>query len=66
MSFALWAHHMFAVGLPPIVTSFFSAASIAIGVPAGIQIFAWLATLWVGPPVWKTRCCSSSVSSSRS
>ena len=54
MSFALWAHHMFAVGLPPIVTSFFSAASIAIGIPAGIQIFAWLATLWVGRPVWKT------------
>jgi cytochrome c oxidase subunit I+III len=53
MSFALWAHHMFAVGLPPIVSSFFSAASIAIGVPAGIQIFAWLATLWVGRPVWK-------------
>ena len=54
MSFALWAHHMFAVGLPPIVSSFFSAASIAIGVPAGIQIFAWLATMWVGRPVWKT------------
>ena len=34
--------------------SFFSAASIAIGVPAGIQIFAWLATMWVGRPVWKT------------
>jgi cytochrome c oxidase subunit I+III len=54
MSFALWAHHMFAVGLPPIVSNFFSAASIAIGVPAGIQIFAWLATLWAGRPVWKT------------
>ena len=54
MSFALWAHHMFAVGLPPIVSSFFSAASIAIGVPAGIQIFAWLVTMWVGRPVWKT------------
>ena len=54
MSFALWAHHMFAVGLPPIVSSFFSAASIAIGVPAGILIFAWLVTMWVGRPVWKT------------
>jgi cytochrome c oxidase subunit I+III len=54
MSFALWAHHMFAVGLPPIVSDFFSAASIAIGVPAGIQIFAWLVTLWVGRPVWRT------------
>ena len=54
MSFALWAHHMFAVGLPPVVLSFFSAASMAIGAPAGILIFAWLATLWVGRPVWKT------------
>jgi cytochrome c oxidase subunit I+III len=54
MSFALWAHHMFTVGLPPIVLSFFSASSIAIGVPAGIQIFAWLVTLWAGRPVWRT------------
>jgi cytochrome c oxidase subunit I+III len=54
MSFALWAHHMFAVGLSPVVSNFFSAASIAIGIPAGVQIFAWLVTLWVGRPVWKT------------
>jgi len=54
MSFALWAHHMFAVGLPPVVANFFSAASIAIGIPAGVQIFAWLATMWVGRPQWKT------------
>jgi cytochrome c oxidase subunit I+III len=54
MSFALWAHHMFAVGLPPVVLSFFSAASMAIGVPAGIQIFAWIATFWEGRPAWKT------------
>ncbi len=54
MSFALWAHHMFTVGLPPVVLSFFSAASIAIGVPAGIQIFSWLVTMASGRPVWKT------------
>ena len=54
MSFALWAHHMFAVGLPPVVLGFFSAASMAIGLPAGILIFAWIATLWAGRPVWKT------------
>jgi cytochrome c oxidase subunit I+III len=54
MSFALWAHHMFTVGLPPVVLSFFSAASMAIGIPAGIQIFAWMATIWTGRPVWKT------------
>ncbi len=54
MSFGLWAHHMFAVGLPPLVLSFFSAASMAIAIPAGVQIVAWLATIWAGKPVWKT------------
>ncbi len=54
LSFALWAHHMFAVGLPPLVLSFFAAASMAIAVPAGVQIFGWLATIRQGRPVWKT------------
>jgi cytochrome c oxidase subunit I+III len=50
LSFGLWAHHMFAVGLPPLVLSFFAAASMAIAIPAGVQIFAWLATIWSGRP----------------
>ncbi len=54
MSFALWAHHMFAVGLSPVVSGFFSAASMAIGVPAGIQVFAWVTTYRAGRPVWRT------------
>lgn len=54
VSFALWAHHMFSTGLPQVAMSFFSVASIIIGVPAGIQIFAWIATIWYGKPVWKT------------
>lgn len=54
ISFALWAHHMFTVGLPQIAMIFFSVASILVGIPAGIQIFAWLATIWSGRPVWKT------------
>ena len=54
LSFGLWAHHMFAVGLPPLVLSFFAAASLVIGIPAGVQIFAWLATIWSGKPVWNT------------
>lgn len=54
LSFALWAHHMFAVGLPPLVLSFFAAASMAISIPAGVQIFSWLATIKAGRPVWKT------------
>jgi cytochrome c oxidase subunit I+III len=54
LSFALWAHHMFTAGLPQIAMSFFSVASILIGVPAGIQIFAWISTIFFGRPVWTT------------
>ncbi|MGH9008745.1 MAG: cbb3-type cytochrome c oxidase subunit I, partial [Acidimicrobiia bacterium] len=54
LSFGLWAHHMFAVGLPPLVLAFFAAASMVIAIPAGVQIFSWLATLRGGTPVWNT------------
>jgi cytochrome c oxidase subunit I+III len=55
LSFALWAHHMFAVGLPPLILSFFAAASMAIAIPAGIQFFSWIATIWQGrKPLWRT------------
>lgn len=54
LSFGLWAHHMFTVGLAPVVLGFFAAASMVISIPAGIQIFAWLATIWLGRPVWQT------------
>ncbi|MCB0083294.1 MAG: cbb3-type cytochrome c oxidase subunit I, partial [Caldilineaceae bacterium] len=54
MSFALWVHHMFTTGLPQVAMSFFSVASIMIAIPAGIQIFAWITTIWYGRPVWKT------------
>jgi cytochrome c oxidase subunit I+III len=50
MSFGLWAHHMFTTGLPSIVLGFFAAASMAIAVPAGVQIYAWVATIWSGRP----------------
>ncbi len=54
LSFGLWAHHMFATGLAPIVLGFFAAASMAIAIPAGIQMFAFLATIWEGRPAWNT------------
>ncbi|WP_183756690.1 MULTISPECIES: cytochrome c oxidase subunit I [unclassified Rhizobium] len=54
LSFGLWVHHMFTVGLPRVGESFFTASSMAIAVPAGVQIFCWLATLWAGKPVFKT------------
>jgi cytochrome c oxidase subunit I len=54
LAFGLWVHHMFVVGLPRVGESFFTASSMAIAIPAGVQIFCWLATLWDGRPVYKT------------
>jgi cytochrome c oxidase subunit 1 len=48
MGFGLWVHHMFATGLPQLGESFFTAASMMIAIPTGIQIFCWIATLWGG------------------
>jgi heme/copper-type cytochrome/quinol oxidase subunit 1 len=53
LAFGLWVHHMFATGLPRLGESFFTASSMAIALPAGLQIFCWLATLWLGRPVLK-------------
>ncbi len=48
LSFALWVHHMFTVGIPHVAQAFFSVASMLIAIPTAVQIFAWLATLWQG------------------
>jgi cytochrome c oxidase subunit I+III len=48
LSFGVWAHHMFTTGIPQLSLSFFSAASMAVSVPAGIQVFAWIATIASG------------------
>src|SRR4029079_17618195 len=54
VGFGVWVHHMFAVGMPQLSMSFFSAASMAISIPSGVQVFAWIATLWTGRPVLRT------------
>jgi cytochrome c oxidase subunit I len=45
LSFSVWAHHMFAVGLPDAETVFFSAASFLIAVPTGVKVLNWVATM---------------------
>jgi cytochrome c oxidase subunit 1 len=45
-AFGLWVHHMFTTGLPQIGETFFTAASLIIAIPTGVQIFCWIATLW--------------------
>ncbi len=54
VGFGVWVHHMFAVGLPSMALTFFSAASMLITIPSAVQVFAWLATLIAGRPVLKS------------
>jgi cytochrome c oxidase subunit I len=44
----VWAHHMFASPIPIVVLGFFMLSSFLIGVPTGVKIFNWIATLWRG------------------
>jgi cytochrome c oxidase subunit I+III len=50
MGFGLWVHHMFATGVPQLGQSFFTAASMMIAIPSGVQIFCWIATIWAARP----------------
>jgi cytochrome c oxidase subunit 1 len=48
LGFIVFVHHMFLTGLPLPVQTFFSATSMIIGVPTGVKILNWTATLWGG------------------
>jgi cytochrome c oxidase subunit I len=48
LSFGVWAHHMFAVGLGHTADAFFVGSSMLIAVPTGVKIFNWIATMWGG------------------
>ncbi|MBV9215781.1 MAG: cbb3-type cytochrome c oxidase subunit I, partial [Acidobacteria bacterium] len=58
IGFGVWVHHMFATPLPQLGQSIFTASSMLIVIPNGVQIFCWLVTLWTGrlnlktPLVW--------------
>jgi cytochrome c oxidase subunit I+III len=53
-SFGLWVHHMFATGLPHLGNSFYTAASMVIALPSGVQIWCWITTIWQGKPQFVT------------
>lgn len=53
ISFGLWVHHMFTVGIPQLAQVFFSVASMLAAIPTGIQLFAWIATLMMGKPLYR-------------
>jgi cytochrome c oxidase subunit I len=48
LGFIVFVHHMFNTGLPLVVQEFFAFTTLCIGVPTGIKIFNWLATMWGG------------------
>jgi cytochrome c oxidase subunit I+III len=46
LSFGLWVHHMYTTGLPELSLYFFAGASLMIAIASGVQIFAWIGSLW--------------------
>jgi cytochrome c oxidase subunit 1/cytochrome c oxidase subunit I+III len=54
LGFGVWVHHMFSTGLPVLSLSYFSAASMVIVIPSSVAVFAWIATIWTGRPVFTT------------
>jgi cytochrome c oxidase subunit 1 len=54
VSMLVWAHHMFAVGLPWGLQAFFMVSSMAVAVPTGVKIFNWVATTWRGNLIFDT------------
>jgi cytochrome c oxidase subunit I+III len=54
LSFGVWVHHFFAIGIPPIGLSFFAVASMMVSIPSGIQMFAFIGTVWTGRPIIST------------
>ena len=54
LSFIVWAHHMFAVGLPLGAEIFFMYATMLIAVPTGVKVFNWVSTMWGGSLTFET------------
>ena len=54
IGFGVWVHHMFATPVPQLGQSFFTGTSMLITIFTAAQIFCWIATLWMGRPLWRT------------
>ena len=54
LSFIVWAHHMFVVGIPLVGELFFMYATLLIAVPTGVKVFNWVSTMWQGSLTFET------------
>ena len=54
LSFIVWAHHMFTVGIPTAGVLFFMYATMLIAVPTGVKVFNWITTMWRGSMTFET------------
>jgi cytochrome c oxidase subunit 1 len=48
VSLTVWAHHMFTIGMTSVSNAFFVLSTMMVGIPTGIKIFNWIATMWGG------------------
>ena len=54
LSFIVWAHHMFTVGMPLAGELFFMLSTMLIAMPTGVKVFNWTATMWKGSLSFET------------
>ena len=53
ISFSVWAHHIFTIGMTSYGNTFFTISTMIIAIPTGIKIFNWLGTMWGGKLIFK-------------
>ncbi|CAM4372283.1 MAG: Cytochrome c oxidase subunit 1 [Legionellaceae bacterium] len=54
LSFIVWSHHMFTVGMPLVGQIYFMYATMLIAIPTGIKVFNWVATMFRGSLSFET------------